>query len=215
MLVLYCINIKNEIRKFHLFLLRHFLFAVTINIISNHFYYFYWKINWDSRRSERLNLPLKVHVSVDGTDCKIEEPSHFDSKWYSHKFNGPGVRYEIGLSILSGDLMWVNGPFCCGKYPDIRIFKKDMFRSLDNNEYIVGDNGYKHGRVITPDSVADDFFEIHAWIRARHETINKRLKQFAVLKHVFRHNLEKHMICFHAVCQLTSLALEDSPLFNL
>lgn len=41
-------------------------------------------------------------MPVDGTDFRIEEPKPFSSGWYSHKFNGPGVRYEVGLAIQRG-----------------------------------------------------------------------------------------------------------------
>ena len=61
-------------------------------------------------------------VSVDGTDCMIQKPSPFSSKWWSHKFNGHGVRYEVGLGIQNGDIVWVNGTFTCGECPDIKIF---------------------------------------------------------------------------------------------
>ena len=54
-------------------------------------------------------------VSVDGTDCMIHKPSPFRSKLWSQKFNGPGVRYEVGLGIQNGDIVWVNGPFPCGE----------------------------------------------------------------------------------------------------
>lgn len=33
-------------------------------------------------------------MSVDGTDCPVYEPWPFDPKWFSKKFNGPGVKYE-------------------------------------------------------------------------------------------------------------------------
>ena len=46
----------------------------------------------------------KFYISVDGTDCRIYEPEPFDTKWYSHKFNGPGLRYEIGVCIVSGNI---------------------------------------------------------------------------------------------------------------
>ena len=29
-------------------------------------------------------------ISLDGTDFNIQEPSPFDPKWFSHKFEGPG-----------------------------------------------------------------------------------------------------------------------------
>jgi hypothetical protein len=39
-------------------------------------------------------------MSVDGTDCPVHEPWPFDTKWYGQKLNGPGVKYEVGVSIF-------------------------------------------------------------------------------------------------------------------
>jgi hypothetical protein len=52
---------------------------------------------------------------VDGTDFHIREPEPFDPEWYTKKFNGPGVRYEVGIAIQTGYIVWVNGPFKPGK----------------------------------------------------------------------------------------------------
>ena len=54
------------------------------------------------------------HVSLNGTDCPIQEPSYFDKAWWSHKFNGPVVRYEIAVSIQTGWIVWVNSPYLAG-----------------------------------------------------------------------------------------------------
>jgi hypothetical protein len=62
-------------------------------------------------------------VSVDGTDCPTQEPTPFSPVNYSYKFNGPGLRYEVALCILTGDIVWVNGPFEPGKYSDLAIFR--------------------------------------------------------------------------------------------
>jgi hypothetical protein len=48
---------------------------------------------------------------VDGVDCSITEPRKIPSaKWYSHKFNGPGLSYELGISIYDNYLVWIRGP---------------------------------------------------------------------------------------------------------
>ena len=36
----------------------------------------------------------KALMTVDGTDCIVNEPWPFDKKWFSKKFNGPGVKYD-------------------------------------------------------------------------------------------------------------------------
>ena len=81
-------------------------------------------------------------MTVDGTDCRIEEPQPFDRQWYSHKFRGPGVRYKIGLYIQTGCIVWVNGPFPCGSWPDLKIARADIFHKLAPGEKILADGGY-------------------------------------------------------------------------
>jgi hypothetical protein len=46
-----------------------------------------------------------------GTDFRILEPTEFDQKWFSHKFRGSGVRYEIGLCIATGNIVWAHGEY--------------------------------------------------------------------------------------------------------
>ncbi len=48
-------------------------------------------------------------VPLDGTDFEIMEPSEIDPKWWSHKFNGPDLRYEVGICIRTGDIVWDPG----------------------------------------------------------------------------------------------------------
>ena len=38
-------------------------------------------------------------ITLDGTDVLIYEPIPFNSKWFSYKINGSGLRYEIGVCI--------------------------------------------------------------------------------------------------------------------
>ena len=77
-------------------------------------------------------------VSVDGSDFRIGEPSPFSEKWFSHKFRGAGLRYEMGISVACGDIVWVNGPFPCGSYHDLQIFRSGMQRHLEPNWGIPG-----------------------------------------------------------------------------
>ncbi len=78
-------------------------------------------------------------VSVDGTDFHVEAHG---KQWFSHKFRGSGVRYEIGVSILSGDIVWIQGPLPCGDWPDVKIFRLAIKHFLDDNERVEADDGY-------------------------------------------------------------------------
>lgn len=57
-------------------------------------------------------------MPVEYPDFRIVEPEPFHSKWYSFKFNGPGLRYEIAIFISRGNMIWTHGSFECGLYND-------------------------------------------------------------------------------------------------
>ena len=84
-------------------------------------------------------------VTVDGTDCRINEPSPFSRSWFSHKFKGPGLRYEIGLCIQTGWIVWVNGPYPPGEWPDLRIARDRLVHLLEPGELYLADSGYSDG----------------------------------------------------------------------
>lgn len=46
-------------------------------------------------------------------------------------------------------------------------------------------------------------------VRACHETVNKRFKQFGILKRVFRQELCKHKAVFTAVSVITQIAIRN------
>ena len=67
------------------------------------------------------------------------------------------------------------------------------------NEMTVADEGYN-----------DQNYFIHdKRIMARHETVNRRMKQFGVLSQKFRHDRGLHPQCFHAVANLTQLMIAN------
>lgn len=62
--------------------------------------------------------------------------------WFSHKFKKSGVRYEVALGIKTGDICWFSGPYMCGLWPDIEIFRASLITFLDPYERVEADNGY-------------------------------------------------------------------------
>jgi hypothetical protein len=80
-------------------------------------------------------------ISLDGTDCQIREPTEFSSRWYSHKFRAAGLRYKIGIAIQTGWVVWKNGPFPCGSFPDIKIARRDLVPILLPGEKYIADRG--------------------------------------------------------------------------
>lgn len=160
-------------------------------------------------------------LSVDGTDFRIQQPKIWSKGWFSHKFNGPGLRYEVGVSILNGDICWINGPYEPGDWPDIKIFRNSLMSHLDNNERVEADDGYvgeapQHVKCPMSFTNPEDTLKIQSRVRARHETVNKRFKQWGCLQQVFRHDLHRHADVFRACAVITQIALElGEPLFEV
>jgi len=168
------------------------------------------------KRRTLQNIRHKAKISIDGTDCMIQEQSPFDSKWWSVKFNGPGLRYEVGICILTGHMVWVMGGFPCGRYSDLVIFREGLADLLDEGEVVIADGGYRGDAQIWAKGHDSAASLTEAAVRARHETVNSRLKKFKVLSSKFRHDLTLHPQCFYACANLVQIAMEnEEPLFKV
>lgn len=159
-------------------------------------------------------------VSIDGTDFRIESGSK--KKYWSHKFQAPGLRYEVGISIQSGFIVWVNGPFPCGQYPDIVIFRHRLKHVLKYcEEKVEADDGYRGENdyiELPSDHGGAGVTQIKAKqrVRSRHETCNKRFKQWSVLSQRFRHSDDIfHGHIFRAVVAITQMSIRTTqPLYQ-
>ena len=147
-------------------------------------------------------------VTVDGTDFAIPEQTPFDPIWFSHKLNGPGVRYEIGICIQTGWIVWINGPFPCG-IPDLSIARDWINDLLEDGEMYVADGGYYDGQQWsnTPNGRHDLDQYMKAAARARHEVVNGWFKRFGILQQRFHHDVYLHYEVFHAVANIVQLLI--------
>ena len=151
--------------------------------------------------------------TVDGTDFRIAEPLPFSKKWYSHKFKRAGLRYEVAVCIQTSEIVWINGPFACGQWPDLKIFSSALVNMLGPNEMVETDDGYKHPRCRrTSHVISKQDSRARAIARARHECINKKFKQWGCMKQPFRHELWKHKYCFKAIVALTQLSIRHGEM---
>ena len=143
-------------------------------------------------------------VTIDGTDFCLREPTEFDPRWFSHKFKGPGFRYEVGVCIQTGWIVWINGPYAPGDWSDLAIARYGIATKLDPGEKYLADGGYssQDGNAKTPTGLHNHDQSMKSKARARHEAINALLKQYAVLKDCFRHSRNDHPLVFKAVANL-------------
>ena len=107
-----------------------------------------------------------------------------------------------------------------GDYPDISIFRHALIFMLDDGERVEADDGYRgeyprHCKIPDPlDTVSAAIMRQR--VMQRHETVNKRFKNFGCLKQVFRHNLLFHSSCFRAVAVVTQMAFNNGePVFQV
>ena len=157
---------------------------------------------------------------MNGTDFQIPATRPGKS-FYSHKFKKSGLRYEVALSIIGGNIVWIHGPFEAGLWPDVKIYRTGLIHQLGENERVEADDGYigEDPRTVKAPggfTRTDAHGVVAQEVRARQETVNKQFKSWGCLKQVFRHDVEKHSACFRAVVVLTQISLKlGEPLFEV
>jgi hypothetical protein len=157
---------------------------------------------------------------VDGIHCAIQEPRRpFWRGWYSHKFEGAGLAYEVATAVTTGLIVWINGPFPAGKWKDDTIFMSALAKLVRPGiEKGVADAGYRSKAISkylffpawrTKKGMEEKWprNDLHEHIRARHETINARLHKWNCVGSIFRHARELHSNFFHAAAVVVQLEI--------
>ena len=63
-------------------------------------------------------------MSIDGADFRIPQTGTAirGNAFASHKYVfKSALRYEIGVSILGGDLVWIQGPYPAGAFNNVKL----------------------------------------------------------------------------------------------
>ncbi len=156
-------------------------------------------------------------MRIDGTDCRIPQqgPAQKGNPFSSHKFAGKcALRYELGVDILQGNLVWIEGPYPAGKYTDINFFRQTLIHHLDPFERVVANDGYiceAPARVKCPGTGVDSSNDrgVQGVVRSRHETLNGQFKFWEILKQPFRHNIVEHGEVFRAIAVIIQLGIDE------
>ncbi|KAG7366458.1 hypothetical protein IV203_029128 [Nitzschia inconspicua] len=174
-------------------------------------------IRWSKRKKgDQLNDCL---VSVDCVDFPIP---HAGRRFHTHKWKfHSALRYEIAVSIIHGECVWINGPYEAGLWNDIMIFRNALLHELEDGERVESDNGL---RGVSPQyakcplSIGNlvECEDMQQKVRSRHETINKRFKQWRIMKNIYMGSIEHHGGFFRTVAIVTQLCIEHGePLFSI
>ncbi|KAG7372514.1 hypothetical protein IV203_018657 [Nitzschia inconspicua] len=165
-------------------------------------------------------------ITVDGVHCWIQEPTHQefskDTSYFSHKYNHAGLCYQLGISIGSNRLVWMNGPFPAGK-SDLKIFKEDGLKAMliAKKKMCIADGGYAgsdHIHHCSTPNIHDSrpVRRFKARTLKRHEKFNGLIKNFHSVDCRFRHSIGKFKSVFEAICVICQYQIEtDKPLYHV
>ena len=93
----------------------------------------------DFEKRKEGNVYNDCLMTINGTDFRVAQmgAAITGNAFRSHKYSGKSaLRYEIGVSILRGDLVWINGPYPAGAWTDIKIFNKVLRHFLEEGERV-------------------------------------------------------------------------------
>ena len=180
------------------------------------------KVRWINGKEDDVWI-----MTVDGVSSATNEPNHpefsQDTKAYSHKKKHAGLTYELGISLFSSNLVWMNGPFLSGANDKTNFVKQGVKQKLKSvKKKALGDKIYNgHPNEISTFNAMDNDVTKRLKSRAqmRHEKFNGMMKEYNVLSQQFRHpspENEKFAMCFEAVAVICQYRLENGePLFDL
>ena len=115
---------------------------------------------------------------------------------------------------MTGDIVWINGPYECGIWNDIKIFRDALLSNLEVNERVEADDGYigEHPRYVKcPRGFAnlEETEYMQQRVRNGQETVNKRFKDWGALRQIWRHSIPLHGDVFRAIAVMTQLAINQ------
>lgn len=137
-----------------------------------------------------LGAPNKTHifVTLKSMDCPIQRP--MDSgrqRYFSSRINGPAMRYEIGLSLRTGQIVWVNGGYPCGEVDDLTLAKKAYVQAVQEGEKTMAGNAYTDSPYFIVPKSHPRLAEQFQMAEELHNTVQNAFRQWAVLRTSFRH----------------------------
>jgi len=227
------IHLKNFLRSLHFLMryptetLRKYASGNTRKTVRKWCWYFVERIA--ALRAEKIVWPgddewdTTFIISVDGVQCRFHEVKHDergkDPAFFAHKFNGPGLGYELALHLWKPRLVWLRKNNRTAD-SDLKAYRQELKKKIPAGKLVIADGGYRDKndpKISTPnpyDEAGLKTFKARA--RMRQEAFHNRIKNFNCLTGQFRHSEERHGQCFEAICVILCFEMElVSPLFDV
>ena len=125
--------------------------------------------------------------------------------------------WQARLALDAVRVTWDSGPGVAWKTTE-QMYDAALSALDEPGEKVIADMGYRGDiKVFTKlDAATPEKRQIIQRIRARHETINRRIKTWMILGGKYRHGLNKHGIIFQAVLVIEQLSMENGhPPFQI
>ena len=124
------------------------------------------------------------------------------------------MRYEIGVDILAGNIVWIEGPHAAGKYPDVEIFCCGLAQWLDKFERVEADKGYIGEaplKVECPGCPSNpiNHQSLQKRVQGRHELLIGQFKNWEILKSMYCHDIMEHGNVFRAIAVVTQISIDE------
>jgi hypothetical protein len=227
---------RKEIRNFLIFLfhLRHYLpvragcilfnleksqyedilWTEIQNFLNKHLL-FYFDLEQRQISNEAQEFP-NTFLVVDTTEVIIQT---FTRKSFSGKKKHFTLKYQLAVGLRTGEILDVYGP-CLGSVHDAKIWKESRLGDLleDADEFILGDKGYIGcNRVVHPhkkqgfqplSQVQVEFNRKLSHYRILVENMNANIKNWSILSHVYRGDVDRHRDIFLCCVILTNMMSE-------
>jgi hypothetical protein len=160
----------------------------------------------DLEKCKNCNIGNDCLMSINGTDFRIPQTGKATTNnWFaSHKYAGKSaLRYKIGVSILGGDLVWIQGPYPAGQITDIKIFNKILRHFLEPGKRVEADNSYvgATNKIECLSNLCNPIKNkgMQSHICSHYKTINGWFKMWGILKEVYHYNIRRHGEVFWAL----------------
>ncbi len=162
---------------------------------------------------------MTVNMALDGTECWIERPldNVIQRQYYSGKKRKHTIKYEIGVQIQTGKIVWLAGGVP-GSVHDITLYRACGLKcNLLPGELILADKGYIGDNImIHPFRPArtEEEQQFNAAISSLRQIVEhtyNRIKIFNFTQQKWRHDLNLHPMAFKVIVHSLNIEFDLHP----
>jgi len=166
---------------------------------------------------------MMVNMTLDGIECPIHRPldNATQQQYYSGKKKQHTIKYEIGIQLTSGKIVWMAGGDP-GSVHDLEVSRAcGVIGKLLPGEMILADKAYiGEDCFLHPfkPATTEEEQAFNSTISSIRETVEHtigRIKLFQFTQHKWRHHLDLHIIAFKVLCHVLNIELEFHPVHKL